>query len=148
MSTIEREYRKFRAEGYPAHRAIEDARTVVRFAKAEDEGKVRIEWKVDDESYDDSYLDTWDDVSERKVAHYRKELRALIEREGVWGLVSEYKDTSGEWQHADSVWGMVGMDDGGYRPQIMQAALDALEVENANEAHSLGGRATFAGVSP
>lgn len=50
-----------------------------------------------------------------------------IEVDGVCGIVAEYRDHNGEWEHADSCFGFVGDDwrDSGYDSDGMRAALDA-----------------------
>lgn len=80
--------------------------------------------------YDDSYIDTWDETDERK-AQAKKELRARIESDGVWGLVGEVKcKCCGAWEIIHAVGGFVGEDwkGSGYDEDTRKAA-----EERANE---------------
>jgi hypothetical protein len=51
------------------------------------------------------------------------------EREGVYGLVGQARDSHGQWHTADGCWGFVGDDwrGSGYDTDIMRAALDLLD---------------------
>lgn len=51
-----------------------------------------------------------------------------IDRDGVCGVVAEYRDPDLGWTHADSCWGFVGDDwqDSGYAVDFMDAAMRAL----------------------
>lgn len=128
---LQTEYAKARKAGYLASHAIYKARAAIDFAAAESENLVRLRW-VPDESYSlgDLEGDTYNpkanpDIAPSRLARERKEFHALIERDGVWGLVGEYFDGR-KWQSGDSVWGLVGQDDCGYLPDIQRATLDAL----------------------
>ncbi len=89
-------------------------------------GPMRLVLRPEEECYDDSYIDTWDDCSEKEREKYKLELWDRIERDGVWGLIGEYWDGS-EWVQADSCWGFVGNDwkDSGHDTDIMAMTISA-----------------------
>ena len=104
-----REYRKFRAAGiggivgHDAARCLDAARTVIRFRELEDEGRVRIVARPDND-YE------WTDDEERE----------RFGDDGAWGTVGQYtldpenaddEDHDGGWEWSDSVWGSVGYKD-------------------------------------
>lgn len=42
----------------------------------------------------------------------RADVLKAYKQTGAWGVISEYRATpDGEWEHADSIWGMVGYRD-------------------------------------
>ena len=145
---LHQEYRRLRALGHVALSAMRDARTAVAWEKAERTGLVRLDVVPDEEMYDDSYIDTWDDKSQAWRDRERKKLWALIEREGVYGLRSQLR-VDGRWQDVDTCWGFIGDDwkDSGYDGDMKLAALDALDALRAEEAAELAARPTFAGVA-
>lgn len=52
-----------------------------------------------------------------------------INRDGVWGVISEYKcPACGSWKTADSCWGFIGDDykDSGYDLDVMEETLNKL----------------------
>jgi len=111
--------------------AIED-----KFQKAEEEGLLRFQVLPDEEMYDDSYVDTWTDVSEEERVKEKLDLWRRIEREGVWGVVVEkhfHCDACGadRWDHVDSCWGFVGDDwkDSGHDLDFKEAGLIAIGIE-------------------
>lgn len=57
------------------------------------------------------------------------EYMAYVRREGVWGVIGEYRDPCGNWQHGASLWCVVrGPDDGPNSypvPDIQQETLEA-----------------------
>ncbi len=144
--TVLSEYRRLRKLGWAAKWAYVSARTKAAWDTMDgfvfdgDErslsmapgesiytpGPVRLILKLEEDAYDDSYVDTWDDLSEQKREKYRKDLWDRVERDGVWGLVGEYWDGS-EWVHADSCWGFIGDDwkDSGYDTDIMAMTISA-----------------------
>lgn len=118
------------------------ARIRRRFERLEALGLVRLQVLPDVEMYDDSYIDTWSDVSAEERNMYRRSLWVRIEREGVWGVVGEFRpDPRGPWlawEHADSCWGFIGDDwqsgygKTGYDVECMDVTIDALRVAIRN----------------
>lgn len=89
--------------------------------------------KVKDETYDINELkgDTFKvehnpniDLADLKIAEYVFEQR--IQKQGVYGVVGQYKDSSGEWRVYESVWGFVGNDylSSGHEEDIARATLE------------------------
>ena len=145
---LHQHYRRLRALGHVALSAMRDARTAVAWEKAERTGLVRLDVVPDEEMYDDSYIDTRDDVSQATRDKMRAKLWKTIEREGVYGLRAQLR-VDGRWQDVDTCWGFIGDDwkDSGYDSDLMRAALDALDEQRSDEAAELATRATFAGVA-
>ena len=55
------------------------------------------------------------DIDPEELERNRKDFWALAEREGVWGIIGEYRTSTREdWVHADSCWGFVGEGFAGY----------------------------------
>lgn len=82
----------------------------------------RLSLVVDELDYDDSYIDTWDDISDEEKAQAKRELWERIERDGVWCLDGQVQCTScGTWESIDHCCGFVGMDwkDSGYDSDIL-----------------------------
>lgn len=115
-------YRELRRLGWRASDALRSARIRAEFAALEG-NQVRLRVVPDD---DWSFaIECACDDAERCTARNRER----AERDGVWGIVSEYLDPlTGEWEHADSVWGFIGDDweNSGADDDVRQAALDAL----------------------
>jgi hypothetical protein len=77
---------------------------------------------VDEECYDDSYIDTWDDLDEEQKAAEKKALWQQINSEGVWGYQIQRRvpavpkcdhcgqETPEHWVDEDGCWGFVGYD--------------------------------------
>jgi len=82
-------------------------------------GLVRINIEPDQE-FDDSFVDTWTNVSEGRRKRIKENLWAEIDRDGVWGMVGEY-NMFGQWVPTDSCWGFIGTDleNNEYRIDIM-----------------------------
>lgn len=119
-ATIRREYAKQR-KFWNAETSLRHAKIKAEFDKRDD---VRLVWIPDESTYDDSYIDTWTDQTPTQRARARKDLWDMIERDGVWGLVSEVRcDCCDDWRQVDSCWGFVGQDAHGYEYDIMAAAL-------------------------
>lgn len=79
---------------------------------------VRIRYVADDEPYDDS----WCEGEELAALH------ELIERDGVWGAVAEYRcPCCTQWVETDSIWGLIGPDAHDYIPDLLESARSALE---------------------
>jgi hypothetical protein len=146
------EYRRLRNKGWTAQAALRAARIDDAWTDLVNEGVVRIENPYDPEPYDDSYIDTWDDLSPAKRERAKRELHATIERHGVYGIVGEFFDGE-HWVQVDSVWGIFGNDlaDNGYDVDIKQATIDAYRAHRDHvatlAAAELAERATLAGPS-
>lgn len=146
---LQRAYQHQRAIGWHAQQALRNAKIIKRFLEFDGDvvnefasndspdtypgsdnpytGPVRLKIIADEMPYDDSYLDTWD-LSERALEHERQHLRDNIERNGVYGLTSEFWNGS-EWIETYSCWGFIGEDwrNSGYDTDAMQAAIDGFE---------------------
>ncbi len=130
------EYRRLRKLGWAAKWAYVSARTKAAWDAMGGftyepggyfvVGPIRLILQPEQECYDDSYIDTWDDLSEKKREKYKLELQDRISRNGVWCLVGEYWDGS-EWVHADSCGGFIGDDwkDSGHDTDIMAMTISA-----------------------
>lgn len=71
--------------------------------------QARLRWIPDTEPYDDSYLETWDDLSPEELETERRRLYDLIDREGVWVRVAEVQcPCCGVWSTMSSIGGLVG----------------------------------------
>lgn len=124
--------------------ALSEARSLERFEHLESVGLVRFRWVPDFEPFDDSYIDTWEDVPEGKRERIRADLRERIERDGVWGLVGEYRllplhhgegpivtsypseEAEPGWEIGGSCFGFVGTEPNGYESSIAAETVDAL----------------------
>lgn len=141
-TTIRNWYRKFQSRGQSARFALRDARTMAMWEQLESIGLVRFQFVLEQEPYDDSYIDTWTDRSERERAHARKELWETIERDGVWMLVGEFRmlpyahgevsvpyvspEQESGWEHGVSIGGLVGTGETGYETDIAYQTIEAL----------------------
>jgi len=108
------------------------------FEKLESLGLVRINIIPDAHcSMDDLKGDCYDVAlnastvpgGERTIKAQEKAFEAKVERDGVWGVVGEYRTSADEqWEQADSCFGFVGDDwkDSGTDTDIMYATLKAL----------------------
>lgn len=126
---IRRKYARLRALGYRAHAAMEAARIEVSWQRRE-AGEhdapdaihcVRVRM-VPDQDADLSYLEQ-DEFADARASEYER-----ANRDGVWGVITEYFDeASREWVQADSCWGFVGDDwnGSGYDIDMKRAALAA-----------------------
>jgi hypothetical protein len=106
------------------------------FEKLEDKGLVRLNTVPDDSAeMDDLKGDTYNreanpDIQESRMAREEKEFEEKVARDGVWGVVGEYRVSEDEeYEHADSCFGFVGDDwkDSGYDTDIMAATIAALK---------------------
>lgn len=118
-----KEYFRLRLLGWPASNAFNCAKINVAWSKLEDDGLVR--FKVEPEG-----CMTLDDiVGEGVDDKTRKLIVARAERDGVWGIVGEFKNEDGYWEHGSSVWGFIGDDwkdswcDTDVKAETMQALL-------------------------
>lgn len=100
---------------------------------------VRLQIKPDyDRSIDDLAGDSFNpianpDINPRKLAREYQEFVDKVNREGVYGIISQYKcPTCGEWITVDSCWGFVGDDwkGSGYDLDVKAAALEKAGVWN------------------
>jgi hypothetical protein len=114
-----------------------------RFADAEDGGKVRLRAEPEQESYFDVYGEPegYTGIHGKRVSaeDAHKELAEILDRDGAWVVIAEYRIGDDEWEHADSV-GMCSYADpldpvqNCYVADLMQSALDALDKELAAQA--------------
>ncbi len=141
-------YHHARAEGYNAQHALYNAVTLAQFENLESLGLVRFQW-VPDEDADIENLegDCFDPASNPGVRacdleRRRKEFHEVIERDGVWGLVGQYRPLP--FQHGEtivpyyseddqpggesggSIWGFVGQDAHMYTADIAAETIAAL----------------------
>jgi hypothetical protein len=130
--------------GENAQQALAAAKTLIRFRELEDEGLVRIKAEPEEESYFGVYgkPDGYTDINGKRVTaeEERKRICELIDRDGCWWVVTEYKANTCEnhthdaWEHADSV-GMCIYDDptspfeNCYVIGMMDAAIEKAEGE-------------------
>lgn len=124
-------YNALRKQGYMAQNALSAAKTQVEF---DDNENVRLVVKADEFcDMDDLKGDTYNpeanpSIPASRLEREEKEFEEKVNREGVYGLVGEYRcPHCGEWKQADSCWGFVGQEFGGYEYDIMQLTLDALK---------------------
>jgi hypothetical protein len=145
--TFSREFRRLRNEGWLFKQALRTARDRSRLQGLIDRGLIALAVVPDCEMYDDSYLGTWD-MSPRQLEHAKKKLWDRIEREGVWGIVSLWRARKSDpWEEAGSCWSFVGDGWLGDETGVLLEAEQELDGAFADEAESLQGRATYAGVS-
>lgn len=123
------EYRRLRRLGWEIKQAKHAADVAAAFERAEAAGLVRFRVEPDGD-VDLDNLGCADATEEE-----RAELVARIERDGVWGIVSEYLvpacDACGHperWEDGASVWGFVGTDyeDSLYDTDVKNAALEKI----------------------
>lgn len=114
------DYNRARRAGYGAKDALRLARLIEEWKDAERAGLVQLRVEPDNDP-DASQCDCGD-------KHCRH--NELLERDGAFGTIGEYRDASGEWAHADSCWGHVGYADpadpieNDYAADAMRSALD------------------------
>jgi hypothetical protein len=79
------------------------------------------------------------ETEECETVHLPETIR-LAERDGIWGLVGEYRfgDTA-KWEHGDSVWGFIGTDENGYETNIQSATIDELRKQIRQRCRSCKG---------
>jgi hypothetical protein len=140
-------------EGHRVYCARNTLAKATRWSVLERRNLVRIRWEPDPEAHDDSYIDTWTDRTPDERAEIKTETRAIVERNGCWGIIGEFRLTQGaEWEQADSVWQYVPADgdsesDCCYLADIKDATLKAFEDAASDAAQVLASRATLAGVA-
>ena len=123
-----KEFARLRRVGFGASQALRGAHINVAFAAAERRGLVRLDVVCDHECYDDSYIDSWTDVSASQREQARRETRARLESDGVWGVQTFARQSCGAMHEVDSCWGFLGDDwrDSGYDHDLRRTALDAI----------------------
>lgn len=127
---VSREYHRLRDKGWNASAAYRSAKTHARWRVAECDGLVRIVLTQDEDAYDVSYVDTWDDASHHEKERIKKDILSQVARDGVWTITGEYRQSDDDdWTAIDSVGGFVGDDwrDSGYDVDVMLTTLDALD---------------------
>ena len=67
------------------------------------------------------------DIPAKRLEQERKDFLDKVNREGVWCYQSFFRDAQGEWEHADSICGIVGDEMSGYDIDLMRSALSALD---------------------
>lgn len=67
------------------------------------------------------------DIPAKRLEQERKDFFDKVNREGVWCYDSYFRDAQGEWEHADSICGIVGGEMSGYDVDLMRSALSALD---------------------
>lgn len=130
---ITKRYHAARAEGYNAQHALYNAVTLAQFENLESIGLVRFRWMPDESScIEDLEGDCFDPASNPGVRacdleRRQKEFHETVDRDGVWGLVGQYRplpfqhgegdivlyyseDDQPGWETGDSIWGLVGQD--------------------------------------
>lgn len=123
--------------GMNAVQAWQEAQTRIAFDDAEKAGLVRIEAHPEEESY-------WDVYGEPDSPKEKKQIEEALESMGCWYVVTEWRPSpDAEWEHADSVGMCVNQnptspDENCYVPQMMRAALDALEAHDERERYAVG----------
>ena len=138
---VKKFYAEYRKQGNRADVALSCAKTRKQWEALESAGFVRLIWVPDEDVFDDSYIDTWTDVSEERRERWRKELWEKIESDGVWGLVGEYRfdpDDDEGWDSGDAIYGLVGQDDAGYAPDIMATTIDTFRFALKNRCPKCG----------
>jgi len=125
-SELVKVYRKLRSDGYHSREALYNARIQFEFDNLSDLCEIRFE--PDSEMYDDSYIDTWTDLTDKQREHYRRKIHNQIESDGVYSIFGCVKcPTCGHMEVIDSIHGFIGTDGCGYEFDIMNACIDAIK---------------------
>jgi len=121
------EYRRLRGVYHSAKAALDAARVNVAFDAAAAQGLVALRVVADHDTYDASFVDTWD-LSSGRRARIKKEILRRADDEGVWGVVALAKGPCGHLHETDSCWGFIGNEwrDSGYDVDFKRAALAAV----------------------
>ncbi len=142
-------YRQFRERGFTVKCAWAGAKTKQAWDSLDfgdvgpnqDRTLVRLRVMPDECCELDNILgDSYDpkvnpDIPAERLERERQAEIDRINRDGVWGVIGEYRVSADEeWEQADSCWGFVGDDwkNSGYDIDIMQTTLDALEKAQAD----------------
>jgi hypothetical protein len=111
---------------------IEMKRIAELFGQLESEGVVRLRVEPDDIYHPDNLFgDVYNpeanpDIPPERLKRAEQEEIDRVNREGVWGLITEYYDHySGKWTEAFSCWGFIGDDwkDSGYDTDAKDMAI-------------------------
>lgn len=62
-------------------------------------------------------------LSKEALERKKREFLDTVNRDGVWGAIGEFWNGE-EWIDADSIWGLVGLDEDDYILDIMASAID------------------------
>jgi len=137
-------YHAARAEGYNAQHALYNAVTLTQFENLESLGLVRFRWVPDQHSQlEDLEGDCFDpeynpSVRSCDLERRRREFHEVIERDGVWCLVGEYRpvpldlpyyvdpDNEPGWTTGDCIGGLVGQDAHMYTSDIAAGTIAQL----------------------
>lgn len=114
------EYKRLRAKDWPADQAMRAAKINLAFSKLEKAGLVRLNMEPE--------FIPWEDLFPCLTKAEAKRMAQVVEREGVWILISQYKDRAGCWEVGDSIGGILGNDwqDIGYDTDLKLAAMREL----------------------
>ena len=102
---------------------------VALFDGLEADGMVRLRVEPEQENYFDVYGEpegyTDLDGTEHSPEDERNEIIAMIERDGLWWVTSEYWNiNTRKWEHADSIGMIIGnIEDSGYGGDLKYAAV-------------------------
>lgn len=159
-------YRKARAAGLPALRALEYATVIDRFENEQNAGRVRLLTVGDDDfsqGIDDFCPPAGPGDNARAVAAQRKACQRMLERDGVCGILAQVvkegreeqanAERDGErsplWETVDSLFGILGDPFDGesgiqwdYANDLRAAALAALDKREADARKLAGDVAT------
>jgi hypothetical protein len=127
-----RYYLREREAGWPARAALANAKARVEWEGLEGE-HVRLRQEPDD-SPDLSFIDQdcYQDTREGRAC--ARSIQETAERDGVWGLIAEYRiDPEREdWEHGASCWGLIGDDFAHVEADLMGECLEELRKARAD----------------
>ena len=121
-TTTRQHYHNLRTRGFRASFALRAAKTEAEFSAAGDLVRLRLEPDID-------ALSTLDYLQQEEFADVREAELARADRDGVWGVIGEYRcPLCGRWTVADSCGGFIGDDwkDSGYDTNIKATTLETL----------------------
>jgi hypothetical protein len=107
LADEEKSIARLRALGWPLKSALGQARTMREAATLAERGALRLLFVQDSTCWNAS--DLFGDCIRPSE---EKRLWKEVEETGVFGIVCETKDASGDWTCVDSVWGFFGEQDG------------------------------------
>lgn len=106
MTTLLREFLKFRAAGFRSLEAFRAAKTCLAFLRLESAGLVRLRAEAEEENYFSVYGEPegYEGLNGRRVSaeQERGEICRTLDRDGLWYCVAEFHDGT-DWQVADSI---------------------------------------------